>query len=373
MGERKLGDGAFQITPGQQHRAPVPVVEGQLGRHAVGGREPAISVGRVPGEGRDPAPGVQAGFAIQGQARRDRPGLIDAAEPGVGDGEHGLHAPFQRVLGGRALALKLGVEPFRLLGQRGPVAQLQQGRQRQGGHVERPSDRPGHAGLTQTPHDLVVLDQGLCALLAQVQAAAQAFEVVGAQRGRLRRRPSSVALVPGDREDLDPLGDVGRNDAVAAFVATQLLLQSDVVITCLQSPQIHFGEVLDGHPAGLIEVQARPYPLVDDRHRAGVVAALHQHGGPAGVGPLALFPGARLGEAPVEGEGVVGMAVRGQEDGVAVGLGLGVEGLGRFRHEAIDVAVGPSDRLAGLLARPRGDRDARRGANHLAGDAGLMA
>ncbi len=160
---------------------------------------------------------------------------------------------------------------------------------------------------------------------------------------------------------------------VAAVVATQLLLQADVVVSLLQSPQVHLGEVLDSHSAGLIEIQARLHPAGNDRHRAGIVAALHQHGGPAGVGPLAILPGPRLGEAAVEGEGVVGMAMRGQEHGVAVGLGLGVEGLRRPGDKGVDVALRPRDRLAGLIARPRGDRDARRGAHHLAGDAGLMA
>ncbi len=209
MGERKLGDGPVQIAPGQQGRAPVAVVEGQLGRHASGRREPVIGAARIASEGRNPAAGVQAGFAVQGQARRDRVGLIEAAKPGVGDGEDGPHAPLQRVLRGSALLLRVGGEPLQIHGQGGPVAELLQGHQRQRDHVERPFVRFGDPGFTQSARDIVVLDQGRRAFLAQVQAAAQAFEVVMAQRARRRRRQSLVAAKERDREDLNPLGDVG--------------------------------------------------------------------------------------------------------------------------------------------------------------------
>ena len=119
--------------------------------------------------------------------------------------------------------------------------------------------------------------------------------------------------------------------------------------------------------------QTLPLRLAQDRFGALVVAPLYQERRPAGGGPAPILGRSGPGELDVGGQRLVGLAVAGEIDRIAIGLGGGIERLRRLGGQRVDVGLGALDGLAGRRPRPRGHRQARGGAHHIAGDAGLMA
>ncbi len=199
------------------------------------------------------------------------------------------------------------------------------------------------------------------------------LQVEGEHRAEQPRGRQEIATIEGSdrlQERYAVTGLVlGKADGASALIEGQFLAR--VVDPDAPSP-----DRVGGHADGLIgRIEPRIQADGGLAHADGVVvtALRLQDRRPAGIGPWPVLGGAGSGQAREEGARLLAAGVRSEIDGVAIGLGLAVDGLGRLGDQLVDLGLGALEATSGRLARAGGDGDLGGRAHHLAGDPRLRS
>ncbi len=168
---------------------------------------------------------------------------------------------------------------------------------------------------------------------------------------QLRGRLEIAAVVGGDGlQEGDVIGDLVLGIADGAPAADQREFLAGIV-------EIDAADHVARHAEGLVgrlEVRVQGGRGPGHSHGLVVPAFRLQERGPARIGPGPILLRARSRQGGIGGDRLVAPALRGKIDGVAVGLGLVVERLGRPADQGVHLRLRALHSRARLLARPRG-------------------
>ncbi len=362
MGALQLGDAGVRFPKAQQRPAPVEVAKGDFapaGRGAIG----CVHALAVPACGGQIAAELQAIGAVVRHGRDRCLRLGDPAKPEQGGGAGA--GVLVRLCGGRLPPTPLGQAEHRR-----PVLQLHGCEHIE--RVDRASPRIPHLRASR--------------LLKRAGRFVQGHQIVG--------RGDAVGIAAGSLvvQPLahSPLGLVSAGIVSAAILPQQRLAQVDAFRThglgrhACRATACHgtqLGAREPDHLLGAAEVDEHRAADRIGRHdrrierdrprrllfRAAPIATLLQQGGPASIGPGAVLRRAVPGQLRIGGHGLVGVAFRSLPDGVAIGLGLGIDRLGRLADQPVQVRLRALEPPAGRIPGAGGDGDSLGSVDNLAG------